>query len=63
MLTLSILLYSVCTGLSCFSTGFGDFCLYRFLTGVGVGGVFGLLAFALAWAACDEFDLDTEEEI
>ncbi len=42
MLTFSILLYSLCTGLSCFSKGFGDFCFYRFLTGVGVGGVFGL---------------------
>ena len=42
MLTISILLYSVCTGLSCLSTGFGDFCAYRFLTGIGVGGVFGL---------------------
>ena len=42
MLTVSILLYSVCTGLSCLSTGMVDFCVYRFLTGVGVGGVFGL---------------------
>ncbi|MEI6053560.1 MAG: MFS transporter, partial [Opitutaceae bacterium] len=42
VLTASILLYSVCTGLSCLSTGFFDFCVYRFLTGVGVGGVFGL---------------------
>ena len=42
MLTFSIFLYSLCTGLSCFSKGFGDFCLYRFLTGIGVGGVFGL---------------------
>ncbi|MBC7369080.1 MAG: MFS transporter [Undibacterium sp.] len=42
VLTGSILLYSLCTGLSCLSTGFFDFCVYRFLTGVGVGGVFGL---------------------
>ena len=42
ILTICILLYSVCTGLSCLSTGFVDFCAYRFLTGVGVGGVFGL---------------------
>ncbi len=42
VLTASILLYSVCTGLSCLSTGFFDFCVYRFLTGIGVGGVFGL---------------------
>ncbi|MEA2711673.1 MAG: hypothetical protein QOF78_4274 [Phycisphaerales bacterium] len=42
VLSLTILLYSVCTGLSTFSTGFADFCAYRFLTGLGVGGVFGL---------------------
>ena len=42
MLTFSVLLYSVCTGLSALSTGFFDFCVYRFLTGTGVGGVFGL---------------------
>jgi MFS family permease len=42
ILTLTILLYSVCTGLSSFATGFADFCIYRFLTGLGVGGVFGL---------------------
>jgi MFS family permease len=42
LLTISVLLYSLFTGLSIFSTSFYDFCLYRFLTGVGVGGVFGL---------------------
>lgn len=42
VLTYAILLYSVCTGLSCLATGLFDFCLYRFLTGIGVGGVFGL---------------------
>jgi len=42
MLTISVLLYSVFTGLSALSTGFFDFCVYRFLTGTGVGGVFGL---------------------
>ena len=42
MLTITILLYSVCTGLSAFSTSFFDFCAYRFFTGLGVGGVFGL---------------------
>ncbi len=35
---LTILVYSVCTGLSAASTGFWDFALYRFLTGLGVGG-------------------------
>jgi MFS family permease len=42
VLTFAILLYSVCTGLSALATGFADFCFYRFLTGTGVGGVFGL---------------------
>ena len=42
MLTICILLYSLSTGLSAFSTGFVDFCVYRFATGLGVGGVFGL---------------------
>jgi MFS family permease len=42
ILSVCVLLYSVCTGLSSFSTGFFDFCVYRFLTGLGVGGVFGL---------------------
>lgn len=42
ILTFSVLLYSICTGLSALSTGFVDFCIYRFLTGAGVGGVFGL---------------------
>lgn len=41
-LALTVLLYSVCTGLSAFSTGWIDFALFRFLTGLGVGGVFGL---------------------
>jgi len=42
MLTYSVLIYSVCTGLSSLSTGFFDFSVYRFITGCGVGGVFGL---------------------
>ena len=41
-LALSVLLYSVCTGLSAFSKGWVDFALFRFATGLGVGGVFGL---------------------
>ncbi len=41
-LTITVLLYSVFTGLSAFSTGVYDFCVYRFITGLGVGGVFGL---------------------
>ena len=39
---LTILMYSLCTGLSAFSTGFWDFALYRFLTGLGVGGEFAV---------------------
>jgi MFS family permease len=42
MLMVAIFMYAVCTGLSAFSTGFWDFCFYRLITGVGVGGVFGL---------------------
>jgi MFS family permease len=42
MLTITVLMYSVCTGLSAFSVGFLDFAIYRFITGLGVGGVFGL---------------------
>jgi MFS family permease len=47
-LTLTILLYSVCTGLSAFSRGVIDFSFYRFITGLGVGGVFGLAVALLA---------------
>jgi MFS family permease len=39
---LTILLYSVFTGLSALSKGFADFALYRFLTGLGVGGEFAV---------------------
>lgn len=39
---LTILLYSLCTGLSALSTGFWDFAIYRFLTGLGVGGEFAV---------------------
>lgn len=41
-LALTVLLYSLFTGLSAFSTGPVDFFVYRFITGLGVGGVFGL---------------------
>jgi len=41
-LTICVLIYSVCTGISAFSKGWVDFAVYRFLTGLGVGGVFGL---------------------
>ena len=39
---ITILLYSMFTGLSALSTGFWDFSLYRFLTGLGVGGEFAV---------------------
>ncbi|HKB06268.1 MAG TPA: MFS transporter [Gemmataceae bacterium] len=41
-LMLTILLYSIFTGLSAFSTSVYDFALYRFLTGLGVGAVFAV---------------------
>jgi len=42
MLALTILMYSVFTGLSAFATSVAMFEFFRFLTGLGVGGVFGL---------------------
>jgi MFS family permease len=41
-LAITVLMYSLCTGLSAFSVGWVDFFIYRFITGMGVGGVFGL---------------------
>jgi len=41
-MVLTILLYSLCTGLSAASIGFWDFALFRFLTGLGVGGEFAV---------------------
>ena len=38
----TILIYSACTGLTAFSVGVWDFALYRFLTGMGVGGEFAV---------------------
>ena len=39
---ITILIYSLCTGLSALSWGFWDFAFYRFLTGLGVGGEFAV---------------------
>jgi MFS family permease len=39
---ITILLYSLFTGLSAASIGFWDFAFYRFLTGLGVGGEFAV---------------------
>jgi MFS family permease len=47
-LTYTILLYSIFTGLSAASMTVWDFCLYRFLTGLGVGGVFAAAVALLA---------------
>lgn len=47
-LTLTVLMYSVFTGLSALSTGWADFAAYRFVTGLGVGGVFGLAVALIA---------------
>ena len=44
----TVLLYSAFTGLSAFSQLVYDFTLYRFLTGLGVGGVFGVAVALLA---------------
>jgi MFS family permease len=48
MLTVTILIYSAFTGLSYFSRTQLDFTIFRFLTGVGVGGVFGLAVALIA---------------
>jgi MFS family permease len=49
----TILIYSVCTGLSAFSQTVWDFALYRFLTGLGVGGEFAVGVALLAEAMPD----------
>jgi MFS family permease len=41
-MVLTILLYSLFTGLSALSVGVWDFAIYRFLTGLGVGGEFAV---------------------
>jgi MFS family permease len=39
---ITIVIYSLCTGLSALSYGFWDFAFYRFITGLGVGGEFAV---------------------
>jgi MFS family permease len=39
---ITILMYSICTGLSALSVSVYDFAFYRFLTGLGVGGEFAV---------------------
>ncbi len=41
-MVITILVYSFFTGFSSFSVGFWDFAIYRFLTGLGVGGEFAV---------------------
>lgn len=41
-MVITILIYSLFTGLSALSVGFWDFAFYRFLTGLGVGGEFAV---------------------
>jgi MFS family permease len=53
-LTFTVLMYSVFTGLSALSTGWIDFAIYRFITGLGVGGVFGLAVALIADALPDK---------
>ena len=44
----AVLIYSACTGLTFLSSTYWDFALFRFLTGLGVGGVFGLAVALIA---------------
>jgi len=48
MLNVTVLIYSVFTGCTYFSQSYWDFALFRFLTGLGVGGVFGLAVALIA---------------
>jgi MFS family permease len=48
MLMITVLTYSVFTGLNYFSQTVWDFAVFRFLTGLGVGGVFGLAVALIA---------------
>ncbi len=54
MLTITVLIYSFCTGMSYFSRTYFDFALARFLTGLGVGGVFGLAVALIAETLSDQ---------
>ena len=53
MLTITVLIYSACTGMSYFSRTYFDFAVARFLTGIGVGGVFGLAVALIAETLTD----------
>jgi MFS family permease len=47
-LAITVLMYSLSTGLSAFSHSINEFYAYRLLTGLGVGGVFGLAVALIA---------------
>ena len=47
-LAIAIFVYSIFTGLSGFSVGLIDFCVYRFLMGCGIGGAFATAATLIA---------------
>ncbi|GAA1410315.1 putative metabolite transport protein [Glutamicibacter uratoxydans] len=42
ILTYSVLIFAVFTGLSAVATGFWDMAAYRFIAGIGIGGEFGI---------------------
>ncbi len=52
-LAITVLIYSLFTGLSSFATNITEFMIYRALTGLGVGGVFGLAVALVADALPD----------
>ncbi|MGE3818535.1 MAG: MFS transporter [Isosphaeraceae bacterium] len=53
-LLMTIVLYSFFTGFSAFSVSVWDFALYRFLTGLGVGGVFAVAVALVAEVMTDK---------
>jgi MFS family permease len=54
MLNVTVLIYSMFTGLTFFSQSYVDFAIFRFMTGLGVGGVFGLAVALIAETLPDE---------
>src|SRR5437773_6493924 len=53
-MALTILVYAACTGLSGFASNWGQFALFRFLTGAGVGGEFAVGAALIAEVMPDQ---------
>jgi MFS family permease len=54
ILGVTLLIYSVGTGASAFASSFSGFCACLFFTGLGVGGVFGLVVALVADSVSDE---------